>query len=133
MIHDKDYIIRIVRQFSDFLSGLLLGKNEGEASEQDLVFETQMKDVFKMEFAQLDAMSVEEISALVASKDPAHQLSYIELLGHLFFFKFQEQKSHDRALKAKVFYEKWLAESQIFSIPVIARTGELKTYLENPG
>ncbi len=128
MIHDKDYIIRIVRQFSDFLSGLLLGKNEGELSEQDIVFETQMKDVFKMEFPALDAMSIEEISALVDSKDAAHQPAYIELLGNLFFYKFQEEKTRERALKAKFFYEKWLSESQIFSLPVMARLGELKSF-----
>lgn len=128
MIHDKDYIIRIVRQFSDFLSGLLLGKNEGELSEQDIVFETQMKDVFKMEFTALDAMSIEEISSLVASKDAAHQPAYIELLGNLFFYKFQEEKTRERALKAKFFYEKWLSDSQIFSLPVMARLGELKSF-----
>ena len=33
MIHDKDYIIRIVKQFSEFLSRLLLEKNEGELPE----------------------------------------------------------------------------------------------------
>lgn len=133
MIHDKDYIIRIVKEFSEFLAGLLLGKNEGEPSEQEMVFETQMKDVFRMTFEELDAMSVMEISAIVSTKDAAHQLAYVELLGHLFFFKFQQDKSVDRALKAKVFYERWLSESQIFSLPVMARTGELKSYLENTG
>lgn len=130
MIQDKDYIIRIVRQFSDFLSGLLLGKNEEERSELDLVFETQMKDVFKMEFADLDQLSSEEILVMVSAKDPAHQLAYTELLGNLIFYKFQQDRSVSRAQKAQLFYERWLQESKIFSLPVISRIGEVKKYLE---
>lgn len=34
MIHDKDYIIRIVKQFSEMIANMLIGKNEGTLEEQ---------------------------------------------------------------------------------------------------
>lgn len=126
MIHDKDYIIRIVKQFSEMIANMLLGKNEGTLEEQQMVFETQMKDIFKMSFAELSAMNTDEINNWVESKDASHHIAYYELLGHLFYHKFKEENRSDFAEKAKTFYEIWLQKSQIFSLPVMSRINELK-------
>lgn len=132
MIHDKDYIIRIVKQFSEMIANMLLGKNEGKPEEEQMVFETQMKDVFKMSFIELAAKSVADITAFVDAKDEPHHIAYYELLGNLFFYKFKENPAEDLAQKAKVFMEIWLQKAQIFSIPVMGRLGEVKKYLEKP-
>lgn len=126
MIHDKDYIIRIVKQFSEMIANMLLGKNEGTLEEQQMVFETQMKDVFKMGFEELSAMSINEISSWVNAKDEPHHTAYYELLGHLFYYKFKDQGKRIFADKARTFYELWLQRSQIFSLPVMGRINELK-------
>lgn len=126
MIHDKDYIIRIVKQFSEMIANMLLGKNEGTPSEQQMVFETQMKDVFKMSFEELSAMSIDEINAWVEGKDVSHHIAYYELLGHLFYYKLKEEGVADFGRKAKSFYGIWLIKSQVFSMPVMSRISELK-------
>lgn len=130
MIHDKDYIIRIVKQFSEMIANMLLGKNEGTPEEEQMVFETQMKDIFKMSFEELSAKSIAEINDFVTSKDEPHHIAYYELLGNLFFYKFKENPNRDLAEKANEFYNKWLQKSGTFSIPVMGRLGELKKYLE---
>ena len=127
MIHDKDYIIRIVKQFSEFLSKMILGgKNEGDDTELERVFETNMRDTFKMSFEELALKSADEITELVNTKDTAHHIPYFELLGHLFYFKNKENPSPDLAAKAKVFYETYLQKSGIFSMPIVSRINELK-------
>lgn len=126
MIHDKDYMMRMVRQFSEFLSKLILGNNEGKSEDLLLVFETQMKDVFKMDFETLSVLPFDEINAIVLNKEEKHQPEYYELLGHLFYYKFKENPTKDLAEKANNFYQLYLEKSQIFSIPVIQRLGELK-------
>lgn len=127
MIHDKDYIIRIVKQFSEFLSKMILGgKNEGDLIELQRVFDTNMNDTFKMSFEELSSKSVEEITQIIAEKDSAHQIPYYELLGHLFYLKNQETPNSDFAAKAKTFYELFLQKSGIFSMPIVSRIGELK-------
>lgn len=130
MIHDKDYIIKIVKQFSEFLSKLILGgKNEGELSEWERIFDTNMNDTFKMDFNTLSSKSSDEIIKLVEEKDKSHHIPYFELLGHLFYFKNKETASKDFAEKAKTFYELYLQKSGIFSIPVVSRINELKGQL----
>lgn len=129
MIHDKDYIIRIVKQFSEMIANMLLGKNEGTPTEEQMVFETQMKDVFKMSFEELSAMSISEIQDWINNKDETHHIAYYELLGNLFYYKYKENPSKDLAEKAKVFMETWVQKAQIFSIPVMGRVTELKNYL----
>ena len=43
MIHDKDYIIRIVKQFSEFLSKMILGgESGGDEIELQRVFDNNM-------------------------------------------------------------------------------------------
>lgn len=130
MIHDKDYIIRIVKQFSEFLSKMILGgKNEGELSEWERIFDTNMNDTFKMNFEALSSKNIEETVALVEEKDKAHHVPYFELLGHLFYFKNKENPNADFAEKAKTFYEMYLQQSGIFSMPVVTRINELKAQL----
>ena len=130
MIHDKDYIIRIVKQFSEFLSKMIFGgKNEGELSEWDRIFDTNMNDTFKMSFETLASKSSDEIINLINEKDKAHHVPYFELLGHLFYFKNKENPCTDFAAKAKTFYEMYLQQSGIFSMPIVSRINELKAQL----
>ena len=127
MIHDKDYIIRIVKQFSEFLSKMIVGgNNEGDITELQRIFDTNMNDTFKMPFEEFSLKTSEEISNLIKGKDKAHHVPYYELVGHLFYFKNKETPNRDFAEKAKVFYELFLQESGIFSMPIVSRIGELK-------
>lgn len=127
MIHDKDYIIRIVKQFSEFLSKMILGgKNEGDLTELERVFETNMRDTFKMSFEELALKSADKITEMVNTKDTAHHIPYYELLGHLFYLKNKENPNPDHASKAKTFYEIYLQKSGIFSMPIVSRINELK-------
>lgn len=126
MIHDKDYIIRMVKEFSNFLSKLLLGKNEGELEDSEMAFETQMRDIFKMSFEELASKSREEIEQMISEKDLHHQADYYDLLGNLFYFAFKKDPTNkDIALKAKTFYELWIQKSSVFSIPIMGRITEL--------
>lgn len=70
MIHDKDYIIRIVKQFSEFVSKMILGgKNEGDLVELQRVFDTNMNDTFKMDFETLASKPTEEIIEIIHAKE----------------------------------------------------------------
>ena len=129
MIHDKDYILRIVKQFSEFLSNLILNNSESVLPEQERIFETNMNDTFKMNFASLCEKSAEEITNIIESKDSSHHVPFYELLGNLFYFKNKENPDPDLALKAKVFYELYLQKSGIFSLPVISRINTLKEHM----
>ncbi len=129
MIHDKDYIMRIVKQFSELLATMMLGKNEGELKDEQTLFETQMRDVFKMDFEELAAKSTEEITGWVEAKDKTHQIAYYELLGNLFYYKFQNAPDRNLAVRAKVYYETWLQNSKIFSLPVMSKLTELNKYI----
>ncbi|MDQ0476824.1 hypothetical protein [Chryseobacterium sp. MDT2-18] len=126
MIHDKDYIIRIVKQFSEFLSKMILGGSNGDLSELQRIFDTNMNDTFKMDFETLASKSADEIVQLINDKDKSHHIPYFELLGNLFYFKNKENPNPGFAAKAIVFYEKYLQTSGVFSMPVVSRIGELK-------
>ncbi|QDP85360.1 hypothetical protein FNJ88_07210 [Chryseobacterium sp. SNU WT5] len=126
MIHDKDYIIRIVKQFSESLDKLLLQKYEGELPEQQRIFDTNMNDTFKMDFKTLSSKTTDEIVQLINEKDSSHHIPYFELLGHLFYSKYKDNPNPDLAKKAQVFYENYLQKSGIFSMPIVSRIGELK-------
>ncbi len=126
MIHDKDYIIRIVKQFSEFLTKMIIGgNNEGDPAELQRIFDTNMNDTFKMDFDTLSGKSAEEIIQLITKKDSSHHIPFFELLGHLFFFKNKETPNPEYAAKAKVFYENYLQKSGIFSMPIVSRIAEL--------
>lgn len=127
MIHDKDYIIRIVKQFSEFLSKMILGgESGGDEMELQRIFDTNMNDTFKMDFETLASKSSDEIIQLINEKDKSHHIPYFELLGNLFYFKNKENPNADFATKAIVFYEKYLQTSGVFSMPIVSRIGELK-------
>ncbi|MGA9213473.1 hypothetical protein [Kaistella sp.] len=126
MIHDKDYIIRIVKQFSEFLSKMILGGSNGDLAELQRIFDTNMNDTFKMDFETLSSKSTDEIVQLINDKDKSHHIPYFELLGNLFYFKNKENPNPDFAAKAIVFYEKYLQISGVFSMPIVSRIGELK-------
>ncbi|TXF76050.1 hypothetical protein [Chryseobacterium sp.] len=127
MIHDKDYIIRIVKQFSEALSKLLLEKNEGTLPEDQRIFDTNMNDTFKMDFEALSALSADEMISMINAKDSAHHIPYFELLGHLFYLKNRETGRKDFAEKAQTFYQLYLQKSGIFSLPIVNRITELKS------
>ena len=130
MIHDKDYIIRIVKQFSEFLSKMIIcGNNDGDPTELQRILDTNMNDTFKMDFETLSGKSAEEIIQLINEKDSSHQIPFFELLGHLFYFKNKENPNADFATKAKVFYENYLQKSGIFSMPIVSRINDLKADL----
>lgn len=126
MIHDKDYIMRIVKNFSDMLSKLILGKNESDLIELQRTFDTQMNDVFKLNFDKLSEKSTAEILDFVNAKEESHQIAYLELLGNLFYVKGKELEKSEMLLKSKAFYEMYLQRSGIFSMPIISRINELK-------
>ena len=126
MIHDKDYIMRIVKNFSDMLSKLILGKNESDLIELQRTFDTQMNDVFKLNFDKLSENSTAEILDFVNAKEDSHQIAYLELLGNLFYVKGKELEKSEMLLKSKAFYEMYLQRSGIFSMPIISRINELK-------
>ena len=126
MIHDKDYIMRIVKNFSDMLSKLILGKNESDLIELQRTFDTQMNDVFKLNFDKLSEKSTAEILDFVNAKEDSHQIAYLELLGNLFYVKGKELENSEMLLKSKTFYEMYLQRSGIFSMPIISRINELK-------
>lgn len=127
MIHDKDYILRIVKQFSEFLSKMILGgESGGDEIELQRVFDTNMNDTFKMDFETLSSKPADEIVLLINEKDKSHHIPYFELLGNLFYFKNKENPNPDFAEKATVFYEHYLKASGIFSMPIVSRIAELK-------
>ena len=127
MIHDKDYMIRMVRQFSNFLAKLLTSKNEGEEEESIMAFDTQMRDIFKMSFDELSSKTSEEIIAIVQEHEDHHQGDFYELLGHLFYHHLvkHDPQNKDYAQKSKTFYELWIQKSSIFSLPIMSRINEL--------
>ncbi len=125
MIQDKDYMIRLVRQFSNFLSKLILGKNEGDPIEEERIFDTQLKDIFKTDFETLSQKSVEELKLFVEEKENFHSDCY-EMIGNLFYFKGKESNNNDFLNKAKTFYELYIQTSGIFSLPIVNRISELK-------
>ncbi|WP_187478495.1 hypothetical protein [Amniculibacterium sp. G2-70] len=127
MIHDKDYIIRIVKQFSEALNRLILEKNEGKIEDDQRIFDTQMNDVFKMDFDQFSALSTDEIIEIVEQKDTHHHVPYLELLGHLFFAKGTLDNNPSFFDKSKFFYEKYLQKSGVFSLPIINRISEINS------
>lgn len=118
-------MIRLVRQFSNFLSKLILGKNEGDPIEEERIFDTQLKDIFKTDFETLSQKSVEELKLFVEEKENFHS-DYYEMLGNLFYFKGKESDNNDFLNKAKTFYELYLQTSEIFSLPIVNRISALK-------
>lgn len=130
MIQDKDFTLRLIRQLSQALEKLLLGKPEESLMQKELDFDSLMKDIFKMDFAELSSKSKEEIIEMVNLRELKDHADYYEMLGNVFMFHFRTKAKFDFAEKAKAFYELYLTTSGIFAMPIINRISELKSVLK---
>lgn len=130
MIQDKDFTLRLIRQLSQALEKLLLGKPEESLMQKELDFDSLMKDIFKMDFAELSLKSKEEIIEMVKLREPKDHADYYEMLGNVFMFHFRTEGQLDFADKAKTFYEHYLTTSGIFAMPIINRINELTSVLK---
>lgn len=130
MIQDKDFTLRLIRQLSQALEKLLLGKPEESLMQKELDFDSLMKDIFKIDFAELSKKSVEEIDDMVKQREPKDHADYYEMLGNVFMFHYRTENNLDFAKKAKFFYEQYLRTSGIFALPIINRIAELKSVTE---
>lgn len=126
MIQDKDFTLRLIRQLTQALEKLLLGKPEESLMQKELDFDSLMKDIFKMDFTELSSISKEEIMEMVKHRESKDHADYYEMLGNVFMFYFRTEKKQDFAEKAKTFYELYLQTSGIFAMPIINRINELK-------
>ena len=90
------------------------------------MFDTAVKDIFKMNFYELATKPTNEISLWVEEHEPKYHADYYGLLAHLFYFKNKENPNSTFAEKAKIFYQQWLDKSKIFSFEIIARIKELE-------
>lgn len=130
MIQDKDFTLRLIRQLSQALEKLLLGKPEESLMQKELDFDSLMKDIFKIDFAELSKKSVEEIDDLVKHRESRDHSDYYEMLGNVFMFHYRTENNLDFAKKATFFYEQYLRASGIFALPIINRIAELKSVTE---
>lgn len=130
MIQDKDFTLRLIRQLSQALEKLLLGKPEESLMQKELDFDSLMKDIFKMDFAELSLKSKEEIIEMVKLRESKDHADYYEMLGNVFMFHFRTEKKIDFAEKAKSFYELYLTTSGIFALPIVNRINELTSVLK---
>lgn len=129
MIQDKDFTLRLIRQLTQALEKLLLGKPEESLMQKELDFDSLMKDIFKINFEELASKSKEEIIEIVKQRETKDHTDYYEMLGNLFMFHYRTEGKTDYGNKAKIFYELYLQTNGIFSLPVINRINELKTVL----
>jgi len=126
MIQDKDFTLRLIRQLTQALEKLLLGKPEESLMQKELDFDSLMKDIFKIDFKELSLKSKEEIVEIVKERESKDHADYYEMLGNVFMFHYRTEKNLDFAEKAKTFYELYLQTSGIFALPIINRINELK-------
>ena len=129
MIQDKDFTLRLIRQLTQALEKLLLGKPEESLMQKELDFDSLMKDIFKMDFSELSSKSKEEIIEMVKLRELKDHVDYYEMLGNVFMFHYRTENKLDFADKAKTFYELYLTTSGIFAMPIINRINELKSVL----
>ncbi len=130
MIQDKDFTLRLIRQLTQALEKLLLGKQEESLMQKELDFDSLMKDIFKKDFNDIASKSKEKIIEIVKEREPKDHADYYEMLGNLFMFHYRTESKLDFADKAKIFYELYLKTSGIFALPVINRINELKVVLK---
>ncbi|MBV6879282.1 hypothetical protein NG800_003795 [Epilithonimonas ginsengisoli] len=130
MIQDKDFTLRLIRQLSQALEKLLLGKPEESLMQKELDFDSLMKDIFKMDFAELSLKSKEEIIEMVKLRESKDHADYYEMLGNVFMFHFRTEGQLDFSEKAKSFYELYLTTSGIFALPIVNRINELTSVLK---
>lgn len=130
MIQDKDFTLRLIRQLTQALEKLLLGKPEESLMQKELDFDSLMKDIFKIDFKELALKSKEDIIELVKERESKDHADYYEMLGNVFMFHYRTEGKLDFADKAKTFYELYLQTSGIFALPIINRINELKSELK---
>ena len=130
MIQDKDFTLRLIRQLTQALEKLLLGKPEESLMQKELDFDSLMKDIFKIDFKELALKSKEELIELVKKRESKDHADYYEMLGNVFMFHYKIEGKLDFADKAKTFYELYLQTSGIFALPIINRINELKSELK---
>ena len=130
MIQDKDFTLRLIRQLTQSLEKLLLGKPEESLMQKELDFDSLMKDIFKIDFKELALKSKEDIIELVKERESKDHADYYEMLGNVFMFHYRTEGKLDFADKAKTFYELYLQTSGIFALPIINRINELKSELK---
>lgn len=129
MIQDKDFTLRLIRQLTQALEKLILDKPEESLMQKELDYDSLMKDIFKMNFADLAAKTQDEIIAEVNLREAKDHKDYYEMLGNLFYLKGKENNDPDFRKKAAKFYELYLQTSGIFALPVINRMNEIKNGL----
>lgn len=129
MIQDKDFTLRLIRQLTQALEKLLLGKPEESLMQKELDFDSLMKDIFIMDFSELSSKSKEDIIEMVNLRESKDHVDYYEMLGNVFMFHYRTEDKIDFADKAKTFYELYLTTSGIFAMPIINRINELKSVL----
>lgn len=130
MIQDKDFTLRLIRQLTQALEKLLLGKPEESLMQKELDFDSLMKDIFKVNFKELASKSKEELIKIVKERESKDHADYYEMLGNVFMFYYRTEEKIDFADKAKTFYELYLQTSGIFALPIINRINELKSELK---
>ncbi len=130
MIQDKDFTLRLIRQLTQALEKLLLGKPEESLMQKELDFDSLMKDIFKIDFKELALKSKEELIEIVKKRESKDHADYYEMLGNVFMFHYKIEGKLDFADKAKTFYELYLQTSGIFALPIINRINELKSELK---
>ncbi|MGC5744954.1 hypothetical protein [Chryseobacterium sp. NFX27] len=130
MITDKEFTLRLIRQLTQALEKLILDKPEESLMQKELDFDSLMKDIFKIDFAEISSKTKEEIIAIVNERQERDHKDYYEMLGNLFYFKGKQEDNKDFLDKSKTFYELYLQTSGIFALPVINRINEMKKALE---
>ena len=130
MIQDKDFTLRLIRQLTQALEKLLLGKPEESLMQKELDFDSLMKDIFNMDFNDIASKSKEELIEIVKQRESKDHADYYEMLGNVFMFHYKIEGKLDFADKAKTFYELYLQTSGIFALPIINRINELKSELK---
>lgn len=129
MIQDKDFTLRLIRQLTQALEKLLLGKPGESLMQKELDFDSLMKDIFKINFKELATKSKEELIEIVKERESKDHADYYQMLGNVFMFHYRTDNNSDFAEKAKTFYELYLQTSGIFGMPIINRINELKAVL----
>ena len=130
MIQDKDFTLRLIRQLTQALEKLLLGKPEESLMQKELDYDSLMKDIFKINYQELAIMSIAEITDMVKQKEAKDHADYYQMLGNLFMVHYQESGAASDGEKAKTFYELYLQTSGIFAMPIIQRINNLKSLLQ---
>ena len=95
MIQDKDFTLRLIRQLTQTLEKLLLGKPEESLMQKELDFDSLMKDIFNMDFNDIASKSKEELIKIVKERESKDHADYYEMLGNVFMFYYRTEEKID--------------------------------------